>query len=146
MSEASIYVRCRDGALYKNPLLIFEEGFVLFEASKATEAVLWLESTDAMWPRKDIIGVLSHVFGENGFALDIGQTFRRVERGVPLTNPVRFRPAICMVIAVKLRIPRPKKHEGSERYPGRCEKGARILDLPIGPFDAQSIELTPMQS
>jgi len=140
----AIYVRCRDGAFYKNPVLIFPEGFVVFDAQRQTEAVFWLESTKDLWPKRTVSEILYHVFDGNGVQLlGFDEEVRRVERVVPLSNPMQFRPALCVWISVLLRIPRPQKHDGIERYASRCPKGSVILDLPAGPNDAKTIELEP---
>lgn len=132
--ERPVYVRCRDGALYKNPLLIFKEGFATFvddNGSPRLDLVLWV--TD---PPVRQLAVAERIFGQVFFLRDN----RVVERGVPFSKPVEYRQAEVVSLTLVRRIPRPKHHEGTERFVGRIPKGSLLVELVHSPMDAREIE------
>tara|TARA_R110000822_G_scaffold120633_3_gene254149 strand:- start:8677 stop:9084 length:408 start_codon:yes stop_codon:yes gene_type:complete len=131
MSLSPTYVRARDGALYKSPVLIFPEGFVCFDDTDPPELVLWL-------PVLDVVEVMGRVLGRAanpGTLIATGES----QRVLPLSEPWEFKPAAAWTFELTGRIPRPQKHDGTERYPSRCV--GLVLDLPPHQLDASEIEI-----
>lgn len=137
MTLSSTYVRARDGALYKNPVLVFEEGFVCFSDREDPELVIWL-SGDDLRPHCDPSELLSRRLGRAAAPNSV-VCRSRSQRVVPDTDPWEWRPAIGYFFRVVARIPRPQIHSGTERYPRRCP--GRVLDWPQSPFDAAELEI-----
>lgn len=140
MSLASVHVRARDGALYKNPLLVFEEGFLCFDDVERPEIVLWLPpgATDKTPVVSNVVEVLRARLGR---AVDVDTVFyhSRSLRVVPDTEPWQYRPAIAYFLDIVARIPRPTAHEGTERYPRNCS--GLIMDWSSAPQDANELEI-----
>lgn len=141
MSEATeaadrpIYVRCRDGALYKNPLVVFREGFLTFvddESFARADLVVWVAKPVVI--RKELV---ARLFGATQFLMND----RRCERVVPFSKPHEYRAADVVSVVLTRRIPRPKHHEGTERYMGRLQKGSLLVELLADPRDAKEIEV-----
>lgn len=138
MSKVSTYVRARNGALYRNPLFLFDEGFVCFDHEEPPELVLWKpKQTDPITPAD----ALEIVFGERvqdeppEWALIRGAV--ESERVVPFTNPPIFLPAIAYFFTLFARIPTPTDHAGVERYASRIR--GRVLDWPARASDARRL-------
>lgn len=134
--ERAIYVRCRDGAYYKNPMVVFREGFLTFvddHGFARADLVLWVVAPPVVARE-----VAARVLGDGiGFM----RNTRRVERVVPFTKPWEYRQADVTSVVLERRIPRPKHHEGMERYVGRLTRGALLVELVSNPLDAKEIEV-----
>jgi len=138
MSDAvPVYVRCCDGALYKDPLLVLPEGFAHFVGVDhgLAEIVEWI--TDASAPPAYPEALAARLLGRCFFLKD----HREAERVVPYTKPFEYRPARIFAAKLVERIPRPTSHSGLQRYAGRCEPGARVFELPKSPNDSKRIQL-----
>lgn len=143
MSLVSTWVRCRDGALYRNPRLVFPEGFVCFDEKDPPELVVWYDSDTSAAPLMED-AILRRVFriGVSKYSAD-PNTLRRKRvsmRVVPDTDPWRFAPAVSFFFDVTGRIPRPTLHDGTERHASRL-KGARVIDFEPHPLDVLQIEI-----
>lgn len=139
-----VYVRCRDGALYLNPILVFPEGFVCFDDTELPELVVWLDSSNLEAPPPvDVCELLRRLFGSYpdletacGAHVDSIKYHQRAERPVPESE--EFKPAIAYFFKVHARIPQPQVHEGTERYASRV--AGAVLDWPASPYDPTQIE------
>ena len=152
MSLASTYVRGRDGALYKNPVISFPEGFVCFDESEPPELVLWLPSTPhEKTPDGDVArAVLDRVFrfpeGVGFATVPHGGVAcnGRSDRVIPGTDPLEFRPAIAFSFNLAGRIPRPVFHEGTERHASRLGRAA-VYDFPATAYDALQLDVPVLE-
>ena len=134
MSMVPTWVRARDGALYKNPMLEFKGGFICFDDSEPPEIVLWK-------PARDVRAVLRDVLGPEGwYVMSRGRSSERV---VPRTKPWEFKAATAFFFHLGRRIPRPTQHEGTARYSNRIGECC-IFDPPSHPRDAYELNL-PMR-
>jgi len=137
MTLSSTYVRARDGALYKNPVLVFEEGFVCFSDHEDPELVVW--RTGAKFALLEAAQeLLSRRLGRSAAPSSV-VLHSRSQRVVPDTEPWEWRPAISYFFQVVARIPRPQIHGGTARYPRRCP--GLVLDWPQSPYDVAEIEI-----
>lgn len=129
-----VYVRARDGALYKNPLLVLREGFAQFQVQDhgLAELVEWI--TD---PPASAQALAERIFGRCFFL----NATRQAERVVPFTKPFEYKPARIHVVQVVERIPRPTSSDGVSRYASRLPAGARVLEFPAGTEDAKRVVL-----
>lgn len=152
MSIGSHYVRARDGALYKNPVLVFPEGFICFDETEEPELVIWippgeLTAEGGHEAVKTMADVLRRVFGEyshlpGGYGVDLMKmagTATASERVVPGTEPFEFMQGLAVFFEVAHRIPRPTMHDGTERYASRVE--GTVYDWPADPLDASRLEM-----
>lgn len=148
MSLVSTHVRARDGALYKNPVLVFPEGFVCFDDQEPPELVLWIDeaSADARKVPDGLnpVAVLERVFGvSSGAQLDaVPESLRHHSfslRIMPKTEPPDFRPAVSYFFELAGRIPRPTLHEGTARHASRVD--GRVTDAPAGAYDVHQLEI-----
>ena len=142
----SVYVRARDGALYKDPLWVFPEGFICFDDTEPPELVLWLdlkmlEAASAA----DVDAILRRVFGfvsssELCSAVP-GSAFlvARSQRVIPGTDPPQLNPADSYFFEAVARPPRPTINDGTERHASRVK--GRVWDWPAGAYDASSLEI-----
>lgn len=157
MSIGSHYVRARDGALYKNPVLVFPEGFICFDETERPELVLWikpgeLSQEDANGYAATAVEVLRRVFGEyshlpGGYGVDLMTLSPEAgigDRVIPNTEPFQFAPAMSLFFEVSHRIPRPTMHDGTERYARQAD--GTVYDWPADPLDVHRLEMpTPPQ-
>ncbi len=132
-----VYVRCCDGALYKDPLLVLPHGFAQFSgcAIGCAEIVEWV--ADAFAPPARPESLAARLLGRCVFWGE----FRKAERVVPYTKPFEYRPAHIFTVTCTQRIPRPTTHSGTQRYAGRCEPDARVFEFPKDVDDAKRIRL-----
>lgn len=152
-----VWVRARDGALYKNPLLVFDEGFICFDPEDNAEIVLWITEEEIDGPPKvNVVTVLQRVLGfgagvqmelPDGRILPLCSAFvdsvgyrTRSRRVVPLTDPWEYANTISYHFKLILRIPRPLLHEGIERYI-RNTSGGTVWDPPVNQMDANALEM-----
>lgn len=151
MSLVPTYVRARNGALYRNPVLVFEAGFVCFDDSEPPELVIWLERLeDVSFGLLEARAVLERVFGirdgDKLLQIDVDlESIRggsRAQRVVPGSDPWLFRPAKSFFFELAGRIPTPLLHEGTERYARRLGQ-AHVIDPPARAFDARGIAAAP---
>lgn len=156
MSLVTVAARCRDGALYLEPLWAFPEGFVVLDEAEPPELVLWLphdahEGTAAIHSPVD---VLERVFGYGPaggtMVASNGRTCRRcsayvdslgyhgrASRVLPGSEPWEFAPAISYRFEILTRPPVPTFHEGTERHAGRV-RGV-VHDWAATPYDASCL-------
>lgn len=148
MSLVSTYVRARNGALYRNPVLVFEAGFVCFDEEEPPELVVWLERLeDTSFGFAEARALLERVFGifDGDKLLQIDadlETIRggsRAQRVVPGSEPWLFRPAKSFFFELSGRIPVPLLHEGEERHARRLGQ-AHVIDPPAKSSDARGIQ------
>lgn len=138
----SIFVRARDGALYRDPCIVFQDGFIAFDELGAPELVLWLQE-GLLAPR----AYLTSLLGQDAFEA-VGEP-RDEWRAQPTGKQDEFIPArlarVWKFILVR-RLPRPTLYAGVERYArgSRQEPVRIVVELPGHPFDAYEIE--PSQS
>ncbi len=135
----SIYVRCRDGALYENPVFVFPEGFICFSGNEPPELVLWV------FRKAPCEAVLRRIFGmgPDTCSADLGSigTAYPSMRVVPGSDPWEYQSAVAYYFELLCRIPRPTEYGGQERYRSRV-KGS-VLDLPAHQLDALYLEIQP---
>lgn len=158
MSLTPVAARCRDGALYLEPVWFFPEGFVCLDGEEPPELVLWLpegahEETPA---QHDPVAVLERVFGygpgsgfmraPNGRELPRCSAFvdsvgyrGRALRVIPGTDPFELAPAISYRFEILSRPPRPTFHEGTERHASRV-RGV-VFEWDIGPHDSRALDV-----
>lgn len=143
MGLKSIYVRARDGGLYKDPALSFREGFLHFLQDGTPELVVWLSCEETTMTPADI---LRRVLGsDDGWAITDGPKVNDA-RPVPGTSegsPNRTHAAAEWKLAITRRIPKPTLHDGTERK-SRIERAALagvvvIIDRPGDPRDADDV-------
>lgn len=132
-----VFVRARDGALYKNPLLVLAEGWVHFVGcnTRLGELVEWI--TDPAAPAQYPEALAARLVGRCAFL----RGHRTAERVVPFSKPAEFRAARIFTVQLLERIPRPTSNEGVERYASRCPAGAQVYEFPHEPGDAKRIQL-----
>ena len=141
MSLASTYARCRDGALYKNPILVFPEGFICFDDLEPPELVLWMPKGSAKVPPIEYaIETLERVLGGMGFDRETVRRNKLCQRVRPGTNPEVFTDAHSYLFTIAGRIPRPIFHDGTERHASRVRKCC-VYDWPATALDASHIEI-----
>jgi hypothetical protein len=132
----ALYVRCRDGALYRNPVLLFNEGYIGFGGGGKAELVIWSDMLDGLHPKE----VLDRLLGSDGWTITI-LTGGKGKRRVPGGQDRRELDAIVRPFALDRRIPRPRLNEGSSRYTHRLEQGqGEVVDFPVDPRDASDAE------
>lgn len=144
MSQESVWVRARNGALYKDPVLAFPEGFICFDPVEKPELVIWLplEEPEAP-PPCNIVDVLYRVLGGN----DVSPTFiagsllhtQHAQRSFPGSDPPAWAPARAYSFTITRRIPTPTDHGGEERYPRRC--AGAVIDFPANVCDVHELEI-----
>jgi len=136
---AGTWVRCRDGGLYLNPLLVFPEGFVCFPAGQP-ELVLWAVDMagQPLTERFEFGTVLRWLFGDDAAIQPVEA--RSEQRVFPGSEPYVFRPALVAPFELKGRIPQPQMHDGVARYPRQCG-GLPVLELPAQPRDAYRLRV-----
>jgi len=137
-----IYVRCRDGALYRDPVLVFSEGFVCFPGLKP-ELVIWRSKTDPGL-QVSVDRCLDRVFGpmcaKAPNLVEMGAlNFNR--RVVPGSKPWVYRDALTVPFSIFARIPRPLFHGGTERHAGRIRGPHELLSWPALRNDHEWIEI-----
>lgn len=140
MSLMPTYVRGRDGAWYRNPVLVFAEGFLCFDDEDPPELVLWLsDKHERGFPEP--LKTLELVLGVPSGIHRIGPA-KRSQRVVPGSEPFVFQPAAGFDLALTRRIPVPTMHEGSERRLTRLPPGGfAFLDFPPHPQDPHELEI-----
>ena len=136
MSLVPMYVKCRDGSWYREPVLVFAEGFVCFDDEDPPELVLWLRD-DGTHP--DPMAVLEFVLGENHGVFDLGPP-RKSQRVVPGSEPFAFVPAAGFSFMLMRRIPVPTMDEGNERRLSRVGPCVN-LDPPPHPNDPHELHI-----
>lgn len=136
MSLIPVYVRCRDAGFYRDPVLIFREGYVVFDDETPPELVLWC---DAEGVHPDPVEILARRLGPNHGAVVIGEP-RRSDRAHPGTDPPAFLPAVGLDLQLGRRIPHPSMHEGSVRRTSRVGE-CHVIDLPPHWKDPSELEL-----
>ena len=142
MSKVSTYVRARNGALYKNPIFAFDEGFVCFDDEEPPELVLWKpKEGDPITPAAALELVLgARVDGEPP-EWRLVRGARESQRVVPFTSPPQFLPAIAYFFELFARVPTPTFHEGEERYASRIR--GHVLDFSARASDPNRLEVIP---
>lgn len=137
----AVYVQARDGAFYRNPLIVFPEGFIRFDDAGRPEIVMWADDSKAVLDAIEKLGdVLVRLFGVDGIALSFAGDVSQGERTIPGSDPPHTRGAVGIFFGpLRRRIPRPTLHEGSERYESRC-KGV-VVAMPRHQRDAYDYEL-----
>ena len=141
MSLLPVYVRARDAAFYRNPLVDFPEGFLCFDDVEPPELVLWLDEQQQVGGQAIalpvVFAILAKRLGPEHGVKRIGPA-RLAQRVVPGTEPPLFRPAVGFHLELTRRIPQPRLHEGSERRTSRSGN-CFVLDLPAHPLDAHEL-------
>tara|TARA_R110000851_G_scaffold268071_2_gene420715 strand:+ start:41076 stop:41498 length:423 start_codon:yes stop_codon:yes gene_type:complete len=136
VSLVPTYVRARDGAWYREPVLVFAEGFVCFDDEEPPELILW-RLGDGTFP--DPVKVLRLVLGDEhgAFGLSTGKEALRV---VPGSEPPVFQPAAGHDFQLSRRIPVPTLDDGDERRLSRVGPH-HAIDLPAHPSDAHELHI-----
>jgi hypothetical protein len=139
----STWVRCRDGALYRDPQLVFDGGFVAFPRGEP-ELALWMRDAEGKpspipLVEYDIAGILEQLFHGDG-VLDLKTIAETQERQYPGSDPPVLFPALVIPFRMLGRIPQPQIHHGTARYNRQCY-GGQILELPASPRDAYRLGL-----
>ena len=141
MSLVSTYARCRNGTLYKNPILVFPEGFLCFDDTDPPELVLWMPKGSAKVPAIEYAqGVLERVLGRAGFDPSSLSRHDLAERVIPGSDPWVFAASHSYFLKLTRRIPRPMVHDGTERHASRL-RGCAIFEWDASAEDATSIEI-----
>lgn len=124
--RVATWVRARDLAVYKNPVVTFPEGHVEFRAGAAL-LVLW-EPVGA-----SPMAVLDRVIGHGGWGPgpDTPRTEHVAVPGLPAPS---YSPAFVYPFHLGRRIPAPTHSDGFERYPSRI-RGAHVLEFLHSPLD-----------
>ncbi len=138
----SVYVQARDGAFYKDPLFVFEEGFLCFDDDDPPELILWIPEKvqDAEWHPANALAKVVQRFGDClHVTTDDLFNARHSERVIPGTEPFQFRQAASLFVKITGRTPRPTKSDGSERYKRNCP--GRIYAWPARPKDVYGLDL-----
>lgn len=154
MNGQSIWIRCRDGSLRREPVLTFTEGFIYFGPDPSPVPVhggvcgvlvTWIDRRDAP-PAWNIVDVLRRVFGDrpelpSGCAANLHSLGYVGDTMIPIpgTNPPHERLARLFPFILQSRIPRPQIDLGTERYPRNCAGGI-ILDFTPNPRDAYELD------
>ena len=132
MADYSIYVRAQDGLWYKNPIVVFDEGYLHFpEPGRTAELVVWAP------PPRPVREVVTRALGA-GAGYVRARSCEHVERPVPNAAPPHSRHAAAVYdFWPSRRIPVPSADEGCERYTGRLLRDSHTihLDLPPGAAD-----------
>lgn len=160
--KRDVWVRARDGALYKNPHFFLDGGFIRFDPDSGAELVLWLPRTPEgePWPvelevPKELnpAQAVRAIFGsfptESGA---FGADLRSIElQGVrlvtlPGANPPSQDVAAVYSFKVTGRIPRPQLHGGFARYASRlpeprCEGGPVVIEARATAEDVSRTEI-----
>lgn len=141
MSLVPVYVRARDAAFYRNPIVDFPEGFVCFDDVEPPELVLWIDELQQidgqMIALPVVFAILSKRLGSVHGVKRVGPG-RLAQRVQPGTEPPLFRPAVAFHLELARRIPQPRLHEGSERRTSRVGN-CFVLDLPAHPGDPDEL-------
>lgn len=133
-----IYVRARDAAFYRNPVVVFPEGFLCFDEVEPPELVLWGElETIRSLSVTEVMVVLARRFGIDHGVTRVGPT-RLAQRPMPGLEPPLFQPAAGFYLDLHRRIPKPKFHDGSERRLTRAGDH-HAIDFPAHPRDAYEL-------
>ncbi len=152
MTALPIYVRARNGSLYKNPVFLFPEGFICCSDRERMEISIWCSDEVVLGAPPDIsaVDVLRRVFGisrdgipgGNGCAavLDSVTYKSRGMSVVPGTDPWEFRAAISYRFEIDKRTPKPTMHEGEERYASRI-RSSTVIDPLANQYDAIQIDI-----
>jgi hypothetical protein len=138
MSMVPVYVRCRDAAFYRDPILVISEGFVCFDDVEPPELVLWIPQGRSE-PELSPAAAMQRIFGNYGFGR-LAQKHKLSERAVPGVEPLVFAPAQSYLIEITRRIPRPQIHEGAVRRTSRVGE-CHVIDFPPAPPDAYELEV-----
>lgn len=114
------WIRARDGLLYRDPLLVFDAGFVCFADDEPAELILWLREDAKSWTRPEAKAVLMRAF--SGYSVrdrSLSINIKRERRWIPGSDPPKFAPASSFWFDIDGRIPVPVIHRGMEKYIGR---------------------------
>lgn len=133
----SVYVRARDGGLYKDPAFAFEEGFFHFLEDGSPELVIWIPAPKGLTPAE----VLSREFGSDGWTFT-GPPVVNENRpipGVPTGAPKETHAAAEWKIKITRRIPIPQVHDGTVRK--TRVKREIVVDLPADPRDMEDVPI-----
>jgi hypothetical protein len=123
MSRASVYVRAVDGRFYKDPIVVFTEGFVCFDDDDPPELVLWTPL------RRGPDEVLEKLFGGRAH---LGRYVGDADRYEPLRGRVtlasKMRPASSWFFMLRVRIPATEYHGGVDV--GAPRGAGAVYDFP----------------
>jgi hypothetical protein len=144
-NQTDHFVRARDGALYKNPVVVFDEGFIVFDVQTPAELVLWVPAQDSaanLTRARDAAQlVLDRVIGPGHWGNIDGPRYH--VRAVPTQSrpdmtPQVSKPAAEFFFMGTRRIPRPKIHDGIVKHASRLD-GVVVIDYPSDPHDAKQL-------
>lgn len=156
MSLGAVFVRARDGALYREPIWVFAEGFICFDEDEPPELVLWIDPAEEEPPLAALLTlsgkrlvaahtVLRRVFGfgpaGDACSADVDSLAPQsdAQRVFPGSDPPDLKPARSFFFEVVGRPPRPTLDDGTERYPRRA--GGTVFDWPATALDAKALEI-----
>ena len=114
MSLTATYVRSTDNRFYKNPLIVFDEGFIVFDSSEPPELVLWIESLSDNPPT-----IIADILSRELMSPDSWTNLRSGIRALRTARDFReMRPATSFYFDLLRRIPPPSEHDGAfDRLP-----------------------------
>lgn len=150
MSALPVWVRARDGALYKDPMIVFPEGFVRFNEEGSALLTVWLEKVpkpgEPLDEKELHHSILPRAFGST--CPDVAYGVREYiflavgKTKIPQTDPEQEAPSATYRLNLSKRIPRPEVHGGTARYPSRVGPGT-VRDFPPSGLDAYYMHGAP---
>lgn len=134
MTSDNVYVRARDGALYRNPVIVIPEGFICFGGGERPEIVVWRVG-DGLCPEDGARVLLHRTLSIWGVATQSMTSKPELERIRPGSEPEVWTPANSYLFDLSMRIPIPSMHDGIERYAGRLHESEELIDMPSHSLD-----------
>lgn len=137
--EAPYCYRARDGAFYRDPVVVLPEGFLRMNGGMY-ELVLWADE-DPVKAIGEVPRILARIRGHADPKIDwLGEVSMR-GRPVPRSPIEHARYAFGIHFTIGRRFPVPSFHDGCERYASRL-KGCVITDWASTPRDAYELRIT----
>lgn len=134
MTEASVWIRGRDGAWYGDPLFSTPQAFICFDAQEPPEIVVWLNPEPP--PVEEL---LTAMLGPDGWKrVDVARVGSRFIPGD--AHPREMALARSHYFQLARRIPEPHEAKGPERYLRNCEGGPHYGEAPH-PRDAYELRI-----
>lgn len=149
-----VFVRARDGALYREPLWVFPEGFICFDESEPAELVLWSGLPPALAPEAGPVQdaawllaarvALRRVFGfgaaDDACSAAVETLAFQGEAQRVIPGGVELAPARSYFFEMAgHRPPRPTIAEGTERYASRAH--GTVFDWAPRGLDVTALEI-----